>query len=112
EAMERLSYERDRATLAEAVPLRKRTSAVVVLRHAKARSRTGWRRPDRERPLVSLGHDQAERLVPRLTACDVSRVVTAAATRCTDTVRPYADSTGWPPEELDGLTEDAATVES
>lgn len=113
EAMARLSYERDRATLAEARPLRKKTSAVVVLRHAKARSRNSWtRRPDRERPLVSLGHDQAQRLVALLAAYDATRIVSSATTRCVDTVRPYADVTGWKLEELAGLTEAAATAES
>lgn len=110
EAMARLSYEFDRATLAEAKPRRRKTRAVVVLRHAKARSRRGWtRRPDRERPLVSLGHDQAQRLVALLAVYDATRVVSSATTRCVDTVRPYADSTGWKLEELDGLTEDGAS---
>lgn len=113
EAMGRLSYERDRATLAEARPRRRKTRAVVVLRHARARSRSGWtRRPDRERPLLVPGHDQAQRLVALLAVYDATRVVSSATTRCVDTVRPYADSTGWKLEELDGLTEDGATAES
>lgn len=113
EAMGRVSYERDRATLAEAKPLRKKTLAVVVLRHAKARSRKGWtKRPDRERPLISLGHDQAQRLVALLAVYDATRIVSSATARCADTVRPYADATGWKLEELDGLTEQAATDES
>ena len=39
DAQQRLTYSYDRETLAEARPLRQRTRALVVLRHAKARSR-------------------------------------------------------------------------
>jgi len=112
EAMTRLTYDRDRATLVEARRLHKKTRALLVLRHAKARARGSWRRPDPERPLLVPGHDQAQRLVPLLAAYDATRVVSSSATRCVDTVRPYADSTGWALAELDGLTEDGATVAS
>ena len=112
EAMTRLTYERDQETLAEARGLHKKTRALVVLRHAKARDRRRWRRPDIERPLLVPGHDQAQRLVPLLAAYDATRVVSSSAVRCVDTVRPYADSTGWALAELDGLTEDGATVAS
>ena len=40
-AATRLTYPHDRETLAEARPLRRRTHALVVLRHGKARSRGG-----------------------------------------------------------------------
>ena len=112
EAAARLSYERDRATLAEALPLRKKTRAIVALRHAKARSRRSWRRPDQERPLVARGHDEAQRLVALLAVYDATRIVSSSSTRCVQTVQPYADSTGWKLEELDGLTEEHATVAS
>ena len=41
DAQQRLTYPYDRDTLAEARPLRRRTRALVVLRHAEARSRNG-----------------------------------------------------------------------
>ncbi|MEJ7794118.1 MAG: NUDIX domain-containing protein [Nocardioides sp.] len=112
EAMTRLTYDRDRGTLAEARGLHKKTRALVVLRHAKARDRGSWRRLDRERPLLVPGHDHAQRLVPLLAAYDATRVVSSSATRCVDTVRPFADSTGWALEVLDGLTEEGASIES
>lgn len=112
EAMARLSYERDRATLAEALPLRKKTRAMVVLRHAKARSRRQWSRPDAERPLVALGQAQAQRLVALLAVYDATRIVSSASTRCVQTLYPYSDVTGWELEERHGLTEEGATVES
>ena len=112
EAAVLLSYARDKATLKEAVLLRKKTRAIVVLRHAKARARRSWRRPDQERPLIARGHDQAQRLVPLLAVYDATRLVSSSSVRCVQTVQPFADSTGWKLEELDGLTEEHATVAS
>jgi len=114
EAMDRLTYDYDRATLKEARPRRRKTHAVVVLRHAEARSRKGWGKgkDDRLRPLVRLGHTQSQRLVPILAAYDVTKVVTSGSTRCVDTVAPYADTTGWPLEVADGVSEEGASAES
>jgi 8-oxo-dGTP diphosphatase len=112
EAPERLTYPRDRDTLAEARKRARKTRALVVLRHASARSRKSWgkRRDDRLRPLLRSGELQAEDLVPLLAAYDVTRVVSSSSERCVQTVRPYADTTGWKLEEEDGLTEEDATA--
>jgi 8-oxo-dGTP diphosphatase len=110
-AMLRLTYPYDRTTLAEAQPLRRRTRALVVLRHGKARSRGAWRKDDRLRPLLRLGEVQAERLVPLLAAYDVTSVHTSPSLRCQQTVRPYADTTGWPTTMYDVLAEEHATAE-
>ncbi|MCF6376211.1 NUDIX hydrolase [Nocardioides KLBMP 9356] len=110
-ATTRLTYPHDRETLAEARPLRRRTHALVVLRHAKARSRGGWKKDDRLRPLVQLGEAQAERLVPLLAAFDVTSAHTSSSTRCVQTVRPYVDTTGWPTKLYDELSEEGASVE-
>ena len=114
EAMTWLSYERDRETLAEATRVRKRTQAFVTLRHGKARSRKGWSRkkPDQERPLISLGHHQAQRLVALLAAYDVTRLASSSSVRCVQTLQPYADSTGWDLELDSGLSEEDATKKS
>ncbi|MFC7493197.1 MULTISPECIES: NUDIX hydrolase [unclassified Nocardioides] len=110
EAMDRLTYERDRATLKEARPRRRKTHAVIVLRHGHARSRKGWgKKDDRLRPLVLAGRTQAELLVPLLAAFDVTRVVSSSSARCVETVAPYADTTGWRLEPDDGLSEEDAT---
>jgi 8-oxo-dGTP diphosphatase len=106
EAAERLTYDHDRTTLAEALRRRRRTRAVIVLRHGKARSRRAWRPDDRERPLVQLGHLQAERLVPVLAAYDVTRVISSPSTRCVQTVGPYVATTGWELEERPRLSEE------
>jgi 8-oxo-dGTP diphosphatase len=112
DAQERLTYSYDRDTLAEARPLRRRTRTLVVLRHAKARSRSGWRKDDRLRPLVRPGEAQAQRLVPLLAAFDVTVAHTSSSTRCVQTVTPYVDATGWPVKKYDELSEEDASVEA
>jgi 8-oxo-(d)GTP phosphatase len=112
EAMDRLTYDYDRTTLKEARPRRRRTNAVVVLRHGEARSRKAWRQDDRLRPLIQLGRAQALRLVPVLAAYDVTRIVSSGSTRCIDTVVPYADTTGWRLEVADGVSEEGASASS
>ncbi|RYC07402.1 NUDIX hydrolase [Nocardioides zhouii] len=110
-AMTRLTYPHDRDTLAEARPLRRRTHALLVLRHGRARSRGAWRKDDRLRPLLRLGEVQAERLVPLLAAFDVTSAHTSSSVRCLQTVRPYVDTTGWPTRVYDELSEEHATAE-
>jgi 8-oxo-(d)GTP phosphatase len=110
-AERRLSYPRDRETLAEALSTKK-TRALVVLRHARARSRKAWRRNDRERPLLAVGTAQAQAAAPALGAFGVSRIVTSSSTRCVDTVAPYAAESGWPVTCVDGLSEEDATATS
>lgn len=109
EATELLSYDRDRATLAEARKVRRRTQAVIVLRHGLSRSRKAWRRDDRLRPLLKSGQTHAHKLVPVLAAYDVTRVVSSASTRCVQTLTPYADVTGWELETHRRLSEEDAT---
>ncbi|MGZ4464580.1 MAG: NUDIX hydrolase [Nocardioides sp.] len=112
EAEELLTYPHDRDTLHEALRLRRRTQALVVLRHGTARTRKAWRQDDRLRPLVAAGRRQAEHLVPLLAAYDVTRLVSSSSMRCVETVTPYADLTGWKLELEDGLSEEGATPES
>ena len=111
EAERRLTYDYDRETLAEARPLRRRTQALVVLRHAKARSRGSWSKDDRRRPLVDHGRTQAQAIVPLLAAFDVTAAHTSSSTRCVQTVAPYVDATGWPVKLHDQLSEEDASVE-
>ena len=111
EARERLTYDYDRETLAAALKVRRKTRAVVVLRHAKARSRKAWRGDDAERPLLQVGRIHSDRLVPVLAAYDVTRIVSSSSTRCVQTVQPYADLTGCPVELCDDLSEEGATRE-
>ena len=98
--------------LREARPMRRKTHALVVLRHGEARSRKAWRQDDRLRPLLQAGRLQAQHLVPLLAAYDVTRVVSSSSARCVETVGPFADVTGWKLELEDGLSEEGATAAS
>ena len=111
-AERRLSYRRDRESLAEALATGRKTRALVVLRHARARSRKGWPKNDRKRPLLAAGTAQARAAAPVLGAYGVSRIVTSSSTRCVDTVAPYAAESGWPVTRDDGLSEEDATAGS
>jgi len=109
EAGDLLTYPRDRETLQAALEVRRKSRAVVVLRHAKARSRRTWREPDPLRPLLKLGEVQADRVVPLLAAYDVTHVVSSTSVRCTQTVTPYVETTGWDLDARRRLTEEHAT---
>jgi 8-oxo-dGTP diphosphatase len=108
-----LTYPRDRATLADHESVRKKSHPLVVLRHAKAKSREKWHagkdRDDRKRPLSSRGELQAEQLVPVLGAYGVRRVLSSSSRRCWTTVGPYADVADVDLEVTRDLSEQDAT---
>ncbi len=108
-ARKRLSYTFDKSTLDEALATEWRTHALVVLRHTKARPRKSWREDDRLRPLLAEGKQHAKRLVPLLAAFGATRLVTSSSVRCVQTLAPYSESSGWPLEETDALSEEGAT---
>lgn len=112
DARERLSYDYDRETLVEFEKLRKKTFALVVLRHARAVPRGAWKDDDRERRLTGAGGFQAEQLVPMLAAYGVERVVSSSSRRCWTTVAPYAEVADLDIEETKALSEEDATAES
>lgn len=109
DARARLSYAYDRVTLEEAVAARKRTLPLVVLRHAKARSRKAWRTDDRLRPLLAAGTEQSRRLAPLLAAYDVGQVLSSSSTRCVQTVASYVEGSGARLRLTDGLSEQDAS---
>jgi 8-oxo-dGTP diphosphatase len=111
-AADRLTYDRDRATLSESVKLRKRSNPLVVLRHGKARSRDSWQKDDRKRPLSDAGELQAESLVPVLGAYGVRRVLSSSSRRCWTTVAPFTDVTELDLEVTRDLSEEDATPRS
>ncbi len=110
EAARLLSYAHDRDLLEEFRGLRDhdahRTRTLVVLRHAKARSRSSFTGDDVDRPLVQAGVTRACELVDLLDAYGVRRVVTSPALRCAQTVEPYAHSISTFLEIDDRLSED------
>src|SRR5690606_18685958 len=72
------------------------TFPIIVLRHAKARSREDWDGADAARPLTSRGTAQAAALVGPLSAFGVRRIVSSDAVRCATTVAPLAAALGRP----------------
>lgn len=90
-----LTYEHDIDLLAAFMELREdrlnRTRTLVVLRHAKAVGRQHWSAPDLERPLTGTGARQAKELADLLGAYGIRHIMSSPATRCVQTVTPYAD---------------------
>ena len=105
-AKERMTYLDDIDLLDQFAKGRKTTSALLIVRHAKAEKRDRWEGPDPKRPLNELGQVQAEAMVAMLHAFGVARVVTSPSTRCVETVRPYATAQVLPLTELDELSEE------
>lgn len=105
-ALRLLTYSRDKATLREAIAVRKRTTPLIVLRHAEARARGTWHKDDGHRPLLATGRRQAERLAGVLAAYGVARVVSSDSTRCVETVTPYAELAGLTVETTALLSEE------
>ncbi len=109
-AHDQLDYARDREQLRALVRYdaagELTTWPLVLVRHGKARPRSGWSGDDTLRPLDDRGTAQAQSLVALLTAFGVSRLVSSPSTRCADTLRPYAVASGLPLRLRDGLSEE------
>jgi len=104
-----LTYAHDRATLAEALPFARRTDPLLVVRHAKARSKKTWKGDDRERTLTKYGERQAARLPPLLEAYGVERLLSSSSRRCWTTLAPYGVAADLEIEVTDALSQEEAT---
>jgi 8-oxo-dGTP diphosphatase len=95
EARKLLTYQHDVDLLETFVELLDRRAhrarTLVVLRHGKAAARSSDI-ADLDRPLTSLGKQQAKAVLPVLSSYGVGRVVSSPALRCAQTVEPYAHS--------------------
>jgi 8-oxo-(d)GTP phosphatase len=102
-----VTYDHDRAVLADAarddVP---RAPTLLLVRHASAGSRSDWDGDDDERPLDDKGLGQARRLAEVLPHFRPTAVLSAARTRCTQTVEPLAEALGLDVEPLPALGEE------
>jgi 8-oxo-dGTP pyrophosphatase MutT (NUDIX family)/phosphohistidine phosphatase SixA len=94
-ALERLSRPGDLAPVHELLDLDERgrldTRPLLVLRHAKARSRARWSGGEADRPLTGSGRRQAQRLAGLLACWRPERVLCSPWARCMLTLRPYLD---------------------
>ena len=91
QARERLSYPHDAGLVEQVAQGPEETTPLVLLRHGKAVKRAAWAGTvDHARPLEARGIAQARRLVPMLDAFGITTLISSDATRCRDTVLPYA----------------------
>jgi len=98
EAQRFLPPDRDQHILAEFSRDPDPTWPLILVRHGSAGERAAWRGDDEDRPLDTLGHEQARALVPLLETYDVRRVLSADVLRCLATVGPYAAAHSLPVE--------------
>ena len=110
EALERVSYDRDRTVLGQFGEQPMLESVVVLVRHAKAGKRSEWRGDDADRPLDAAGRLQAKRLVGFLALFRPEQVISADRTRCTQTVTPLAERLGLP-VRIDSAFDDECCLE-
>ena len=95
EACGLVSHAHDRAVLADLaqtdVP---RQPSLLLVRHAKAGSKSDWDGPDELRPLDGRGHRQAARLAQVLPLFAPAELLTAERVRCRQTLEPLAARLG------------------
>ena len=94
QAKDLVSYPLDRKILARFCAAPPAGKTLLVVRHAKAGSRSQWSGNDDLRPLDQSGRAQAEMLVPMLRAFGVTRLYSAPRVRCEQTLAPLADELG------------------
>lgn len=94
QATQMLSYPWDRTVLTRFIALPAETSAVLLVRHAKAGDRDEWDDDDRLRPLNNAGHRQAKVLRQWLQLFGPRRVYSAHRVRCVGTVLGLAKDLG------------------
>jgi 8-oxo-(d)GTP phosphatase len=105
EAQRHLMHDRDQGILAGVDLKTVTTWPCLLVRHGSAGERATWQGDDRERPLDDLGDDQAQALVPLLSAYGIRRVLSADVLRCMETIGPYASQAQLPVESEPLLSE-------
>jgi 8-oxo-(d)GTP phosphatase len=105
-ALRQTSYADEREVIRQAVNL-PATTPLVILRHAKAMSRSDWAGVDHDRPLDERGQREARAVIPLLEAYGARRLVSSSAARCLKTLRPFAKARGLTLDAQSALTEEA-----
>lgn len=93
-ALAKLSYDDERAVLQAFLDDPRPTTPVVLLRHTTALHRSKWGGDDVLRPLTKSGRAAAKSLVAPLSAIGAERVISSDATRCSESVRRFAEARG------------------
>jgi 8-oxo-dGTP diphosphatase len=107
EAVDRCSYADDQAVLAEFSAVPADTATVLLVRHAKAGSRSTWDDADELRPLSTAGQAQERALRDLLPLYGPKAVHAAPRVRCEQTVAGVAANLGVSVESEPALTEEA-----
>ncbi|APU17173.1 MULTISPECIES: NUDIX hydrolase [Actinoalloteichus] len=107
EAADRLTYPHDRVILRRFGELNGDSRTILLVRHAKAGSRTKWSQPDELRPLSRSGRRQAAALDGLLPLFGPDRVYSAPRTRCRQTVSQTAAALGLAVHDEPVLSEEA-----
>jgi 8-oxo-(d)GTP phosphatase len=107
EAVEQLTYRRDRELLRGFAATPPPTATVLLVRHAKAGRRSDWSGDDLLRPLDDAGRQQASGLRGALRWFGPRRVLSAEPLRCVQTVEGLAVDLGVPVEPEPALAEEA-----
>ena len=110
-----LSYSHDEPIVRSFLAMPADLTTLLLVRHAKAGSRSAWDGPDAQRPLSANGRRQLPHVSTLSALYGASRVHAAPLVRCVDTVRQVADSLGVTvlPEPLlseEGYDPDAAVA--
>ena len=96
-AVKKVSYPHDHGVLADFAARPPHTVPLILLRHAKALPKGGWKRADIDRPLDDSGRDSAKALADLLACFAPSfRLLSSPAVRCTETLHPLSQLTGDP----------------
>ncbi|MDP9117515.1 MAG: histidine phosphatase family protein, partial [Actinomycetota bacterium] len=102
-----LSYDSERAVLADFTSLPVPDAVVVLVRHARAGKRRDWKDADDLRPLDETGTDQSLHLAQTLRHFRPEQIISAEPTRCIQTMQPLAALLGLP-VQIDPVFGDAS----
>jgi 8-oxo-dGTP diphosphatase len=109
DAMKRVQYHQDRKVLRRFAKAPADTATTIIVRHARAGSRSKYKGEDSQRPLDKLGRAQAESLVSQLLAFGATELHAAPRVRCHQTLEPLAQEIGVPVDTEPTLTDEAYT---
>ncbi|MCS3879830.1 NUDIX domain-containing protein [Gordonia amarae] len=106
-ARERLSYRLDREVLDEFARLPADLHTLLLVRHAKAGSRSEYTGDDRMRPLDGTGREQAAAMTALLAAFGAQQLHAADRLRCRQTLEPLAERLNVPVRDEPTLSEES-----
>ncbi|MET7803267.1 NUDIX hydrolase [Micromonospora chersina] len=104
-AVRQVSYPHDAEVIAAFAALPPVTATLLLVRHAHAGKRGTWTGPDNGRPLDAEGWAQAQALAALVALLRPTRLVSASARRCVQTLDPAAALLDLPIEVVGDLDE-------